>query len=98
MTARGFEPTIIQFLKEHSTIQPNWLNDQARIYLYGAVAVRFYHVTYTVRGSVNSVITRLIVIDVAPLAVLFCICPAFCNCPLLKDISFNTKCLLVWCD
>ena len=25
-------------------------------------------------------------------------CPLFCNCPLLKDISFNTKCLLVWCD
>ena len=21
-----------------------------------------------------------------------------CNCPLLKDISVNTKCLLVWCD
>ena len=22
----------------------------------------------------------------------------FCNCPLLKYISSNTKCLLVWCD
>ena len=38
------------------------------------------------------VITWLIVIDIAPLTVLFC------NYPLLKDISFNTKCLLVLCD
>ena len=21
-----------------------------------------------------------------------------CNCPHLKDITFNTKCQLVWCD
>ena len=41
---------------------------------------------------ISRVITRLIVIDIAPLTVLFC------NCPLLKDISFNTKCFLVWCD
>ena len=38
------------------------------------------------------VITRLIEINIAPLTVWFC------NCPLLNDISFNTKCLLVWCD
>ena len=37
-------------------------------------------------------ITQLIVMVIAPLTVLFC------NCPLLKDISFNTECLLVWCD
>ena len=36
-------------------------------------------------------ITRLIVIVIA-LTVLFC------NCPPLKDITFSTKCLLVWCD
>ena len=34
----------------------------------------------------------MIEIDIAPLTVLFC------NCPLLKDISFNTKSLLAWCD
>ena len=35
----------------------------------------------------------------------FCNCHYFaiahsliCNFPLLKDISFNTKCLLIWCD
>ena len=37
-------------------------------------------------------ITWLIEIDIALLTVLFC------NCPLLKDVTFNTKCLLVWCD
>ena len=41
------------------------------------------------------IITRLIVISIAPLTELFCKCSLFCNCPLLKDISFNTKCLLV---
>ena len=35
---------------------------------------------------------QLTVIDITPLAV------SSCNCPLLKEISFNTKCLLVWCD
>ena len=34
----------------------------------------------------------MIEIDIASLVVLFC------NCQLLKDISLNTKCLLVWCD
>ena len=50
-------------------------------------------------------ITRLIVIYIALLTVLFCNYPLFCNCPLadvncplLKDISFSTKCLLVWCN
>ena len=38
------------------------------------------------------IITGLIVIEIAPLTVLFC------NCPLFKDISFNAKCLLLWCD
>ena len=41
------------------------------------------------------IITRLIVISIASLTELFCKCSLFCNCPLLKDISFNTKCLLV---
>ena len=41
---------------------------------------------------ITVVITRLTVIHIAPLTVLFC------NCPLLKEISFNTKYLLVWCD
>ena len=38
------------------------------------------------------IITPFIIINITQLPVLFC------NCPLLKDISFNTKCLLVWCD
>ena len=36
---------------------------------------------------ITTVIKRLVVINTAPLKGLFC------NCPLLKDISFNTKCL-----
>ena len=36
------------------------------------------------------IITQLALIDIAPWKL-------FCNCPLLKDISFDTKCLLVWC-
>ena len=50
-------------------------------------------------------ITRLIVINIASLTVLFCSCLLFVtarsliyNCSPLKDISFNTKCLLVWCN
>ena len=35
---------------------------------------------------------HMIEIDIAPLTVLFCICP------MLEDISSSTKCLLVWCD
>ena len=50
------------------------------------------------RYNYTILITRLIVIDIAPLAVLFCNWPLFCNWLLLKDITFNTKCLLVWCD
>ena len=42
--------------------------------------------------SIKHLITRLIVLNIAPLTVLFC------NCPLFKDINFNTKCLLVWFD
>ena len=37
-------------------------------------------------------IIRVIKIDIASLTVLFW------NCPLLKNISVNTKCILVWCD
>ena len=40
----------------------------------------------------------MIEIDIASLTVLICNCPPFSNYPLLKDISFNTKYLLVWCD
>ena len=40
----------------------------------------------------KELITRFIVINIAQLTELFC------NCPLLKDISSYTKCLLVWCD
>ena len=53
--------------------------------------------------EIIKMIARLIVIDTAPLTELFCNCPLFLNwpatnfnCPLLKDIRFNTKCLLVW--
>ena len=59
--------------------------------------------------SINRVVTvvirQLIVIDITPLKQFFVIACCFviarsliCNCQLLKDISFNTKCLLVWCD
>ena len=34
----------------------------------------------------------LFIFDTALLTVLHC------NCPLLKDISFNTQCLLAWYD
>ena len=44
------------------------------------------------KSDISMLIIQLIVIDVAPLTVLFCICV------LLKNISFSTKCLLVWCD
>ena len=45
-------------------------------------------------------ITRLIVIDIAPSTVLFsdCLLADLSLPPLLKDIGFNAKCLLVWCD
>ena len=46
---------------------------------------------------INFIIARLIAIDIAPLTVLLLIARCFviarsliCNCPLLKDISFNT--------
>ena len=44
----------------------------------------------------NDIITRLIVINNATLTKLFCDCSLF-YCLLLKDISFNAKCLLGWC-
>ena len=48
----------------------------------------------------NMLINRLIVIDIAPLTVLFCNGSLFCNCPMFKDIkdSFSKKYLLVWCE
>ena len=64
----------------------------------GVMSVAIDHV-------IKGLITRLIVIDIAPLTVLFrncrCIVIArslICNCPLLKDININTKYLLVRCD
>ena len=47
---------------------------------------------------ISLIITRLIVINTALLTRLFCKCSLICNCSLLKGISFNAKCLLVWCD
>ena len=54
---------------------------------------------------ITLLITQFVVIDIAPLTVLFVITSCFliahsliCNWLLLKDISFNPKCLLVWCD
>ena len=44
------------------------------------------------------VFTPLIVIIIAPLMVLFCNCVMFYNWLLLKDISFNTKFLLLLCE
>ena len=32
--------------------------------------------------KITLIITRLVVIDIAPLTVLFCNCSLFCNCPL----------------
>ena len=58
-------------------------------------AAIFKGVHMSVTASDNSVInliTRLIVLNTAPSTELFC------NCPLLKDISFNIKFLLVWYD
>ena len=55
--------------------------------------------------TIYIIITRFIVINIAPLTELFCNWRLFCNCPLddckyllFKNISFNTKCLLVWCN
>ena len=49
--------------------------------------------------------TQFVVINIAPLMVLFVISSCFliahlliCNCLLLKDLNFNPKYLLVWCD
>ena len=49
----------------------------------------------SVREAIKCIITWLIVINIASFAVGRSL---ICNCPLLKDISFNTKCLLVWRD
>ena len=48
--------------------------------------------------KITVVITRFFVIYIATLMELFSNFPLFYNCPLLKDISFNTNCLLLWCD
>ena len=42
--------------------------------------------------EVPCIITWFIVINIVPLTKLFC------NCPLLKDFSLSTNCLLVWCN
>ena len=47
---------------------------------------------------VIGIITRLIIVDIAQRTVLVCNYPLICICPLLNDISFNTKCLLFWSD
>ena len=47
---------------------------------------------------ISLITTRLIVINIALSTGLFCKCSLICNCSFLKGISFNTKCLLVWCD
>ena len=62
-----------------------------------------------VKFQITCLIKGLIVIDIAPLTALckcyfvisrcFVIaCSLICNCPRLKYVSFNTKCLLVLCD
>ena len=48
--------------------------------------------------TITVMFTPLIVINIAPLQVLFCNCVIFYNCLLLKGISFNTKFLLVSCE
>ena len=62
-----------------------------------------------VKFQITCLIIRLIVIDIALLTA-FCnccfvisrcfviACSLICNCPRLKYVSFNTKCLLVLCD
>ena len=46
--------------------------------------------------SIISLTTRLIVMDIAQLTVLFFNCPLICNCPLLNDIIFNDFFCLLW--
>ena len=48
--------------------------------------------------TITVMFTPLIVINIAPLTVLFCNCVMFYNCLLLKGISFNSKFLLVLCE
>ena len=51
---------------------------------------RVLHFVNAKATKVWFLIARLTVIAIAPLKEIFC------NSPLLKDISFNTKCLLIW--
>ena len=70
--------------------------------------VSFAHVViiiFYIFTVIYLLITRMIVIKIAPLRSYFLISRCFViarsliwNCPLLEDISCNTKCLLVWCD
>ena len=46
--------------------------------------------------SIISLTTRLIVMDIAQLTVLFFNCLLICNCPLLNDIIFNDFFCLLW--
>ena len=70
---------------------------------YQKIALKWGEITQVLQtrysqNIITSMITLLIVIDLTPLTVIYCNCPLCCNCPLLRDISFNTNCLLVWCD
>ena len=51
-----------------------------------------------IQKCIDTIITRLIVINIIPFTGLFCKCPLFYNCPLLKHINFNRKCFFgfVW--
>ena len=56
--------------------------------------IRKYYITW--------LMAQFVVIDIAPLTVLFCNHQLFaysliCNWPPLKKNNFNPKCLLVWC-
>ena len=52
-----------------------------------------------IKSVLINLITQLIVINIVPLLELFCNCRSLiCSYLILKDISFNAKCLLVWRD
>ena len=66
-------------------------NKVAGFHVFNVIKRRLRLRCFPVNHTVN-------VIKLSPLTDLFCNCPLICNCPLLKYFSFNTKCLLVWCD
>ena len=68
------------------------------------LAVARFHHTYRSEDRlsileliITAMFTPSIVINIAPLTVLFCNCVMFYNCLLLKGISFNANFLLVSC-